>query len=190
LPRTASRYERVCLVTPEVEIPAELTRAVQALRAEGLLGDMTDDELVSYVEGIAYTRIEDIVLRYYEHDELGDERARADRCLVYGYDYLFQYFGPEVIAELCELVGEPLFVPLGDDHGAIRVRGPRGDERIEAESVDDVVSHVNIALGERGHAARIFGIRTSYQQAYFALPVDRIARLRQAGVPLCEFGRL
>jgi hypothetical protein len=94
-----------------------------------------------------------------------------------------------VIAELCELVGEPLFVQLGVERGAIRVRGPRGDEAIEVASLDDVVSRFNAALGERGHAVRIVGLDTADERhAYFALPADRVARLRKAGVPLVAIG--
>jgi len=182
-----SKVERIRVVTPEVEIPAELIREVRALRAEGLLGDMTDDELVSYVEGIDHTNIVEIVLRYYEHDELGRERARGDRFLV--HDGRFEQETDDVIAELCELIGEPLFVQLGVDRAAIRVRGPRGDETIEVGSLGDVVSHVNAVLGENGHAARIVGLLTGDDRhAYFALPADRVARLREAGVPLVEIG--
>lgn len=195
----SSELERIRVVTPEVEIPEQLTRQFRALQAEGLLSAMTDDVLASYVEGIYSINIVELILRYYDHDDkFGREQARADRFLFHDSGSSAQT--DDVIAALCELVGEPVLVQLGVGPGAIRVRGPYGEETIEFESVDEVVSRFNAALEERGHAARIVGldlahagsvigfeaIERGWYHAYFALPADGSARLRVAGVPIVE----
>ena len=166
-----------------VVVPPMLRAQVDAMRAAGLFGELTDAVLAEHVEGTQELDIVALALSYYAQSEA---RARRDRFLV--HDWKFGQETDDVIAELCGLVGDPpLFVQLAVEEDGIEVRGPSGEEFIAVEMLDDVVAHINAVLdgGTPFGDVRFYALETGDERhAYFVLAAPEAARLRAAGIPL------
>ncbi|MBS1953852.1 MAG: tetratricopeptide repeat protein [Cyanobacteria bacterium SZAS-4] len=171
-----------------------LMDAIKVAKQAGLFGELGDEELEKILTdlGVAPEEVEDdeefglinIVQSYYHTDDDSDAHLLSPRAVKDGFishDWRFGQETDDVVAELCQLVGKPIWRQLeyADEPRTdcvatttyLHVQSDTGEKaKVEVNGLEDIVAFMNQSLEKRGDNRRFASCDTKGDwYAYFLI---------------------